>query len=150
MSNHKNIIFDLQGVIFAAQITSSQTKQFVVIEEGFQLLQKIAAQKKYKLFICSNASDTSMQALQREFAHVLSLFHGSVHSAMIQVKKPDARIFQHLLDSYALIPHECIFLDDAQENVIAAEQLGMTGVHVADFQEVETELKKLGVLKSIS
>src|SRR5581483_2252403 len=107
MSRHKNIIFDLQGVIFDYTLNHLSEKQFVLIQAGLALLHKCYEQKKYKLFICSNASDKSMQTLQKDFAHVLALFDGSVHSAMIQVKKPDVRIYQHLLENYALHAHEC-------------------------------------------
>ena len=42
--------------------------------------------------------------------------------------KPEAEIYQMLVRKYHLHPEECVFVDDRQANVDAAEGLGMHGI----------------------
>ena len=55
-------------------------------------------------------------------------FDGGVFSCDIHVNKPDARIYQHLLEKYQLSAAECVFFDDMEENVIGANKEGIRGV----------------------
>ena len=51
------------------------------------------------------------------------LFH-----AEVKFSKPDIRIYEILLEKYSLIPEECLFIDDLEINVKAAEGSGMKGL----------------------
>jgi FMN phosphatase YigB (HAD superfamily) len=54
------------------------------------------------------------------------LFDVVVISAEVGMRKPEPRIFLHAAELLELPPQECIFIDDIQANVSAAEQLGFT------------------------
>ncbi len=56
------------------------------------------------------------------------LFDGGVFSCDIHINKPSPGIYRHLLKTYGLDPKTCIFFDDMQENITAAEQEGIKGV----------------------
>jgi epoxide hydrolase-like predicted phosphatase len=56
------------------------------------------------------------------------LFDAVVISAEVGMRKPEPRIFRHAADLLGLRPSECIFIDDIEANVAAAEQLGFTGI----------------------
>jgi epoxide hydrolase-like predicted phosphatase len=56
------------------------------------------------------------------------MFDAVVISAEVGMRKPEPRIFLHAADLLGLQPHECLFIDDIQANVTAAEQLGFTCV----------------------
>jgi putative hydrolase of the HAD superfamily len=56
------------------------------------------------------------------------MFDVVVISGEVGMRKPEERIFQHAAGLLGLAPGECIFIDDAEANVAAAEALGMTGV----------------------
>lgn len=59
------------------------------------------------------------------------LFQVIVDSSEVRMRKPNPAIFRHTLDLLGgVAPHECLFLDDAESNVAAAERLGMRGVVV--------------------
>lgn len=77
----------------------------------------------YKLYGLTNwPAETFHYALER--FDFLQLLDGIVVSGIEKVKKPDARIYQILLSRYALNAKECLFLDDHEENLEAARQLG--------------------------
>ena len=56
------------------------------------------------------------------------LFDAIVISAEVGKRKPEPRIFRHAAALLGLPPAECVFIDDIQANVTAAEQIGFTGV----------------------
>ena len=56
------------------------------------------------------------------------LFDAVVISGEVGMRKPEPRIFLHAAQLIGLEPAQCIFVDDIQANVDAAEQIGFTGV----------------------
>src|ERR1700685_3774527 len=56
------------------------------------------------------------------------LFDAVVISAEAGMRKPEERIFRHAASLLGLDPAECVFIDDIEANVQAAEALGMTRV----------------------
>ncbi|HXZ65233.1 MAG TPA: HAD family phosphatase [Streptosporangiaceae bacterium] len=56
------------------------------------------------------------------------LFDAVVISAEVGMRKPEPRIFRHAAALLGLTPAECVFIDDIEANITAAEQLGFTGV----------------------
>ena len=68
---------------------------------------------------------------------------GVVVSGYERVKKPAERIFRILLDRYNLRPEETVFFDDHIENIIAARELGIHGIHFKDAEQAERDLKAL-------
>jgi putative hydrolase of the HAD superfamily len=56
------------------------------------------------------------------------LFDAVVISSEVGMRKPEPRIFLHAAGLLGLDPTECIFIDDIQANIAAAEQLGFTAV----------------------
>jgi putative hydrolase of the HAD superfamily len=56
------------------------------------------------------------------------MFDAVVISGEVGMRKPEPRIFRHAAELLGLPPQECVFIDDIQANITAAEQLGFTGV----------------------
>jgi putative hydrolase of the HAD superfamily len=60
------------------------------------------------------------------------LFDGVVISCEVGMRKPEPEIFRHAAELIGLPPAACVFVDDVQANISAAEACGMTGVHHSD------------------
>jgi epoxide hydrolase-like predicted phosphatase len=56
------------------------------------------------------------------------MFDAVVISGEVGMRKPEPRIFVHAAELLGLPPHECVFIDDIQANITAAEEIGFTGV----------------------
>lgn len=80
----------------------------------------------YRTAILSNA-DVSLRGRLRELA-VHDLFDTVVSSAEEGMAKPEAEIYRRAAERIGLPPEACIFVDDAEANVRAAEAVGMRGV----------------------
>jgi epoxide hydrolase-like predicted phosphatase len=61
------------------------------------------------------------------------LFDIVIDSSEVGMRKPDPEIFRHALELIGgIAPERCVFLDDFEGNVNAAERLGMAAVLVSD------------------
>lgn len=73
------------------------------------------------------------------------LFDAVVISSEVGMRKPEPRIFRHAAELLGLDPQHCIFVDDIQANITAAEQVGFTGVlHSEADATVERVAELLG------
>lgn len=87
---------------------------------------ELMKQKGYRLFVLSNACDRFHHYFPRYFD--LSLFEGIIVSSDVKMLKPDREIYLYLLEKYKLVPEECLFIDDREENVLGAKECGLQGV----------------------
>lgn len=87
-------------------------------------------QRGYCVYYLSNIPEDVLALLmERDFQ---GLFDGGVASCEVHVNKPDPRIYQALLDKYGLKASESVFIDDRQDNVQAAFELGFVGIRMKD------------------
>jgi 2-haloacid dehalogenase len=73
-------------------------------------------------------------------------FDGIVVSGEIGLIKPDARIYQHLLERFGLQAEDCVFIDDSAANVAGAEAVGITGLHFQSPEKLRRDLSGLQLL----
>ncbi|MCL4380109.1 HAD-IA family hydrolase [Candidatus Dependentiae bacterium] len=130
----KNIIFDLNGVVINADRTILKNPALVRQQSPFSLVDATVAfikaqHGKRKLYVVSNFSKADEYAwLPTYEPELINLFDGIVVSAHVGYKKPDPRIFLHLIHEYTLVPAESLYIDDEALNVAVAKQLGMHGI----------------------
>ena len=97
------------------------------------------------LYALSNwSAETFPSALKRfEF---LKWFRGVMLSGEVKLLKPDPRIFELFLQTFAIDPALTVYIDDRQPNVEAAEASGMHGIVFTDAPWLRIELQSLGLL----
>ncbi|HEM3612727.1 TPA: HAD-IA family hydrolase, partial [Streptococcus suis] len=61
----------------------------------------------------------------------------------VKKMKPNIDIYQVLLEKYDLSPKECLFLDDIEQNVEAAESLGIKGLVVGESRMITKNLEHI-------
>lgn len=71
---------------------------------------------------------------------VADLFDHVLESWRIGVRKPDAQAYELAAAALGAAPQDCVFADDQEVNVAAAQALGMTGILVADDIEASQAL----------
>lgn len=60
--------------------------------------------------------------------------------------KPEKDIYDKLITTYKINPHESIFVDDTRENIEGAEKLGFKTILFTTALELREELIKYNVL----
>ncbi len=74
------------------------------------------------------------------------LFDTVVLSGEVGMRKPEPEIFRHVAQALGLDPAECVFVDDMEPNVTAAQACGMTSVlHTEPEATARTLQELLGV-----
>ena len=73
----------------------------------------------------------------------LPFLDGGLLSCDYHVIKPDPAFYQILIDKYDLDPEKCVFLDDLEDNIAAAERLGFHTILVRDHEQAAADLEKL-------
>ena len=76
--------------------------------------------------------------LPREVERVFA----SHHLGMI---KPEIEIYQHVLAQLGVAPQRVLFLDDNQNNIDTALQLGIQSLQVKGFEALLAGLKNMGI-----
>lgn len=73
----------------------------------------------------------------------LPLVDGKVVSAFVKMIKPNADIYELLLNKYDLKAQECVFLDDRTDNIEGARKVGMHGIVFQNYEQAKKELDAL-------
>jgi len=76
-------------------------------------------------------------------------FDGAVVSGFEGVAKPDAEIFELLLERFALERHSTLLIDDSPRNVSAALRVGMQAVEFRSPNQLREVLVEAGVLAGV-
>ncbi|KAF0108927.1 MAG: putative hydrolase of the HAD superfamily [Chloroflexi bacterium] len=70
----------------------------------------------------------------------LDAFQFSVFSCEVGLAKPDPAIYREILTRVGVEPREAIFVDDVQENIDAANGIGIHGVRFSDSMQAKNEV----------
>lgn len=90
----------------------------------------------YQVFLLSNINDLharwiddylwrehNMEDFQARY------FDAVYYSHLIRLRKPDREIYEYVLADAELVPEESVFIDDLEENIETARQLGIRTIH---------------------
>ena len=111
-----------------------------IYREVFPVLSELK-KKGDRIFVLSNTSKVFYDLLEEQLSPIKELLDGFVLSCDIKAIKPDLAMFKEILDKYQLDPANCVFLDDIEDNTIAAEKLGIKAYQVKKRSDVVDILK---------
>lgn len=97
-------------------------------EYRYQFLKKLAEEKNYQLILLSNTNEIHIDWVKENvpfFEDFKASFDAFYLSHEINFRKPDAEIYEYVLEQHDLKPQECLFIDDTRENTEAAKNLGI-------------------------
>ena len=110
------------------------------INNDIVMLIKRLKQMKYSLIVLSNANPVHAEINYKRGLY--SIFDKVYLSNEIKMAKPDKKIYDYVLKKSKLKPEECIFIDDREENVLVANELGIKGIVFTGYKEQIYELNK--------
>jgi len=125
----------IRGIIKNPQLTDEQIDAawnallIGVAPGNHELL--LSLKPRYRTFLLSNTNSIHYNHftgyLEKEYgmAGNHTLFEKVYYSHKMGKRKPNADIFQQVLDENNLNPAETLFIDDSQPNISAAQQLGL-------------------------
>ena len=99
---------------------------------------------RYRIAVLSN-SDSFLEERIERFG-IADLFEFVINSYRVRMRKPDQRIFQHLLNRIELDPEQILFVDDKPSNVSVARELGLYGHVFSSTTGLNQDLREHGLL----
>ena len=73
------------------------------------------------------------------------IFDDYVLSYEVGVMKPHARIYDEALKKAGVEAEECVFIDDIEENIQAAQKLGIKGILMTPQTDLEAALQEMNL-----
>ena len=111
-----------------------------IYTEVFPVLSELK-KKGHRIFVLSNTSKVFYDLLEEQLSPLKELLDGFVLSCDIKAIKPDLAMFNEILDQDQLEPRKCVFLDDIEDNTMAAEKMGIKTYQVKKRSDVIDILK---------
>ena len=105
-----------------------------------------ALNKQYSIWLLSNTNPKHIQDEIEKRYLFPSLVNGAVYSFDVGVRKPEKEIYEIAMQRANANPQECLFIDDLLENIQAAKQIGIEGVHFISYEQLKQELVHLGII----
>jgi putative hydrolase of the HAD superfamily len=97
------------------------------------LLKKL--KENYRVFLLSNTNATHLDWVYDDLRKTYNIsnfeeqfFHKAYYSHLINRRKPDADIFEFVLNDALITPQETLFIDDNADNIATASKLGIKSV----------------------
>ena len=122
-----------------ALIFNLRTELMFPLDQNVRLLPELKKQG-FRLYFLSNFPMDIFEEIKTGY-YFFKYFDGGIISSEAKFSKPDNRIYEILLEKYSLIPEECLFIDDIEINVQAAEASGMKGLVTYGSLEISKEIE---------
>lgn len=129
-----------------AHVFNLRTELMFPLDPNVKLLPELK-KRGFRLYFLSNFPMDIFEEVKTGY-YFFKYFDGGIISSEAKFSKPDNRIYEILLEKYSLIPEECLYIDDLEINVKAAEVAGMKGLVTFGSLEVYKELEKALILSS--
>lgn len=112
-------------------------------QRGFTVpLIKDLKERGFKVLYLSNYS-AHVRSRTKEQLNFIEHMDGGVFSYEVHLIKPDKRIYDTIIDKYGLIPEECIFIDDNEDNIAAANEVGINGIVYKNYAQMMEDMKRI-------
>ena len=105
-----------------------------------------ALNKQYSIWLLSNTNPKHIQDEIEKRYSFPSLVNGAVYSFDVGVRKPEKEIYEIAMQRANAKPQECLFIDDLLENIQAAKQIGIEGIHFRSSEQLKEDLVHLGII----
>jgi len=110
-------------------------------ENRLTLIQSL--KNKYSIYLLSNTNTIHIDAFKKKLGNIkwikfCDLFDKMYLSYEVGLRKPNADIFEYILDKQNLEPGEVFFIDDSPEHIEGANKLGIKTHHLKNGEEITT------------
>ena len=119
-----------------------QLRLFAIVNDDLLLmLQDVEIVGKLKLGLASNCPKELGQHFEEKYELGLT-FDTMIYSGVEGIGKPDKLFFEKAAENLGVNAEHCIYIDDKEKNVKAAEEAGMTAIKFTTVSELVGELEK--------
>lgn len=99
----------------------------------------------YHVYYLSNYSQKAYDDCRDSLAFMEHM-EGGLLSFQARMTKPDPAFYQLFLKQFGLAADDCVFIDDTEQNVLAARDQGFTGIVFQSCEDTVLQLAALGIV----
>ncbi len=110
-------------------------------EEMAALLTTLKEQRP--LYLLSNTNEVHYDYLQERY-NVARHFNELILSYKVGSSKPEHDIYKEVLQRSGIRAQNCLFVDDLEANIKAAQEVGMNTIHFKGANDLKERLEKMG------
>lgn len=99
--------------------------------EVIEIMQKLRAEG-HRVVVLSNTNRLHCNYWPQHYPEVSAAADHLYLSQDLGMRKPEARIYQHVLSAENTPAEQAVFFDDVEANIVAARIEGITAIHVTD------------------
>jgi glucose-1-phosphatase len=104
--------------------------------------------EKYQVFLLSNTNQTHLDWVYDDLQKTYGItnfeerfFHKAYYSHLIHLRKPNANIYEYVLQDANILASETLFIDDNADNIAGAKSLGIQTIHHKIGAEIVSVLR---------
>jgi putative hydrolase of the HAD superfamily len=129
-----------------AHIFNLRTDLMFPLDQNVRLLPELKKQG-FRLYYLSNFPLDIFEEIRTGY-YFFKFFDGGLISSEVKSSKPESLIYEIFLERYSLIAEECLYIDDIEINVKAAEAIGMKGLFTNGSLEISKKIQDVIKLAS--
>ena len=108
-------------------------------KERLQLIKKL--KNNHTIYLLSNTNSIHINAFKEELGNkkwleFCELFDKMYLSHELGLRKPDAKIFEYILNEQKLKAEDVFFIDDSPQHIASAKKLGINCHHLLDNEDI--------------
>jgi putative hydrolase of the HAD superfamily len=139
---HRRLVEELRLGMSYAEFCEAWSDMFWLDDETIRLIAEASVRQRHML---SNTNAIHWNWIRGRYGDMLSGFDRLWVSHEMGLEKPDPAIYRTVIESTGLPPEAHVFIDDIEENVLAAKELGMEGIVHTDAVALAKEFQRLGL-----
>jgi len=127
------------------EIWAAVKAESVMLHPGcFELLTELAATGRYRLCTLNNES-RELNDYRIQVFGLTRFFDTFICSGYVNEMKPHLNIYRSALELTQVPAGQSVFIDDREENLVPARELGMAGICFREPLQLREELGRLGI-----
>jgi HAD superfamily hydrolase (TIGR01509 family) len=127
-----------------AALYAAASDMFAELPESVALIRRLHAAGN-RLGVLSNTNPVDFEFARERFSFLRECFELAVVSYEAREMKPHRAIYEHAAKVAGVAPHEVLFTDDREENVVGAIEAGLDAVLFTSVTQLEGDLATRGV-----
>ncbi|HMA62183.1 MAG TPA: HAD family phosphatase [bacterium] len=131
--------FNLDNRLTHDNLREIWKKPFTINNYSIEILEKVKEQAP--TFLLSNTNPLHIEAIEEKYPDLLGIFDDLIFSFTAGSSKPDQQIYHFALKKADAEPDQALFIDDLEENITAAQKIGLKAHQFISPQSMKEFLK---------
>ncbi len=103
-----------------------------IFDNSIEIISKLA--EHFDIYLLSNTNRIHFKHFEPKCKELFCHFKKLYLSYMLNLRKPDPKIFEYVINDLNKNPNKILFIDDIESNLTSAESLGINTFHINQTQ----------------